>query len=334
MKLSGKLKTLADYLVAPPPVAMKASLRLDVDTRTLRRLDPGYGDFLVHPCVRYIPEGLGGHKWWMVVTPYPRTDVRYENPVLYHGEGNENVPPVRWAFSGIVQDAYPTGYNADGNLFFDGKKLWIIWKEDGTPDTTASSGHNRIMGRSFDGQAFGPVRKFCDNPDTQVNRITAPTLLNVNGAVKCLATRYNGRTDDPVLPHGKSGLAVWRLEGKDLDSGRFVFERDADPDYPAGFDFWHADFFEEKGRYYGVVTPENATRILFGESEDGFSYRFGPKPVCSSGGNLYLGMYKASAVVVDGRIHVFFPRRSLTGRKSRLYCASMGFDAFRRTLSL
>ena len=28
-----------------------------------------FGD-VVHPCVRYIPKGYLGHRWWMVYTPY------------------------------------------------------------------------------------------------------------------------------------------------------------------------------------------------------------------------------------------------------------------------
>ncbi len=27
-----------------------------------------HGD-IVHPCIRYIPEGFEGHQWWMVYTP-------------------------------------------------------------------------------------------------------------------------------------------------------------------------------------------------------------------------------------------------------------------------
>ena len=36
----------------------------------------------VHPCVRYIPEGYLGHKWWMVYTPYYASNDKTENAIL------------------------------------------------------------------------------------------------------------------------------------------------------------------------------------------------------------------------------------------------------------
>ena len=325
MSLISKIGTVVRFLVKPAPVLMKGSRCLKVDVIPLKQIDRKYGDFLVHPCIRYIPEGLNGHKWWMVVTPYPRTDIRYENPVLYYGEENCAMPPREWHYCGIVQGPHRQGYNADGNLFFDGKRLWVFWKETDTENTTKESGGNCVMGRFYDGKSFGPVKKFLDNPDLSANRMTAPCVLEIEGQIKCLATRYEHRLEDHLLPHGKSGLSIWRLDGS-LESGRFVFERDLNPDYPSDFDFWHADFFDYNGKYYSVVTPESAATILLGVSDDGEHYRYESVPLLSSAGNLYLGMYKASAVVSDGRFCLVFPRRTLRGRKSRIYCSEADFS--------
>ena len=328
MTLLSKTGTLIRHFLRPVPVLMKGSRRWKVDVQPLRRLDDRYGEYLIHPCVRHIPGGLAGHEWWMVVTPYPRTDVRYENPVLYYGEGNGPVPPERWCFCAIVQGPHARGYNADGNLYFDGSRLWVFWKETDTENTLAESGGHCMMGRPFDGRSFGPVKKFMDNPDTSAIRIIAPCVIAVGGQVKCLATRFERREEDALLPHGRSGLSLWCLEGT-LETGRFVFEQDLEPEYPAAFDFWHADFFEAEGSFYSVVTPENAASVLLGVSGDGINYRFCPVPLLSSAGNLYLGMYKASAVVADGRFYLIFPRRTLDGRKSRLYCSSVDWAAVR-----
>ena len=321
-----KLKTLWRYCVAPDSTALKGCWRLRVDTASLRALDPCYGDFLIHPCIRYIPNGFAGHSWWMAVTPFPRMDNRYENPILYYGEGDGPEPPRRWHFVAVVQPSHSKGYNADCNLYFDGQLLWILWKETVTSNTTPESGFNCVMGRSFDGVSFGPVKKFMDNPDTTAYRMTAPVVVMDEGKVKCLATFYEKRVADAFQPHGKSGLAVWTLDGGEMADGCFVWERDVAQQYPDWFDLWHLDYFTYRERYYCVATNERATTILMGRSQDGESYDFSPLPLLSKSGNLYVGMYKASAVVRDGVFYLFFPRKNLTGRKSHIYCASMKID--------
>lgn len=325
------IRTLWRFLLSRDAVALRRGRRLRVDTASLRDIDPGYGDFLIHPCVRYIPEGFAGHHWWMAVTPFPRVDDRYENPVLYYGEGEGNEPPRSWHFVGVVQPSYEKGYNADCNLFFDGQLLWILWKETGTPHTTPESGFDCVMGRSFDGHSWGPVKKFLDNPDTSANRMTAPAVVG-GESVKCLATCYEKRVDNYDQPHGKSGLSVWMLAGKGLADGHFVWQRDVPQHYPDWFDLWHTDYFSYKGVHYCVATTERATLMLLGRSEDGESYTFSPLPLLSKTGNLYVGMYKASAVVNDGIFYLFFPGKSLSGRKSRIYCASMQMDELVRRL--
>ena len=75
---------------------MQPGRELNVDVKRLNEIDNKYGDWLIHPCVRYIPEGLGGHKWWMVVTPYPNYNSKYENPILYYGDSNDTTPPLNW----------------------------------------------------------------------------------------------------------------------------------------------------------------------------------------------------------------------------------------------
>ena len=109
--------------------AMPQGKELQVDLTLLHKKSPKYGDWLIHPCVRYIPNGFAGHKWWMVCTPYPNFNSYCENPVLFCGDGDS--VPTKWDFVAIVQDSHKHGYNADGCLYFDGEKLWILWKEDG-----------------------------------------------------------------------------------------------------------------------------------------------------------------------------------------------------------
>ena len=220
------------------PVAMSPGKELNIDVKGLNAIDNKYGDWLIHPCVRYIPEGFAGHKWWMVVTPYPNYDSKYENPILYYGDGNDTTPPLNWNFVGIVQGPYEKGYNADCNLYYDGKKLWIFWKESDTTNTKAESGYKNMMGRSYDGKLFGPVKNFCDNPDNKSMYLAAPVVYEINGNTKCLGVYSPNMGDNtPGVEKKPRSIAVFGIDGV-LENNRFEFECIAPQTYRKGFDFW------------------------------------------------------------------------------------------------
>lgn len=49
----------AVYYVSPIESYISSDEILLVDVDTLNKIDSGYGDWLIHPCVRYIPNGIG-----------------------------------------------------------------------------------------------------------------------------------------------------------------------------------------------------------------------------------------------------------------------------------
>lgn len=316
------------------PVAMKPGRELNIDVKSLNAIDDKYGDWLIHPCVRYIPKGFAGHKWWMVVTPYPNYDSKYENPILYYGEGNDNTPPQNWKFVGIVQGPYKKGYNADCNLHYDGDKLWIFWKESDTINTKPESGHKNMMGRYFDGKEFGPVKNFCDNPDNKSMYLAAPVVYNINDKTQCLGVYSPNMGDNtPGIEKKPRSIAVFGLNG-DLDNNRFEFEHIAPQEYRKGFDFWHIDIFDYKGEYYSLVTPERGTEILLGESEDGISYKYFNKPLLHSNGIQRVPyMYKASGIVIDGVFHLFYPSKLKDKKRVHIFCSSIEFEELLNKLS-
>lgn len=309
------------------PVAMQPGKELDIDVKKLNEIDSKYGDWLIHPCVRYIPEGFAGHKWWMVVTPYPNYDSRYENPLLYYGEGNNSTPPQKWNFVGVVQGTHEKGYNADCNLYFDGSKLWIFWKESDTKNTKAESGYKNMMGRSFDGKDFGPIKNFCDNPDDKSMYLAAPVVYDIKGKTKCLGVYSPNMGDNtPGVERKPRSIAVFNID-TELEKGRFKFEGIAPQRYRQGFDFWHIDIFDYKGKYYSLVTPERGTEIILGESEDGLSYNHFNKPLLHSNGIHRIPyMYKASGVVVDEMFHLFYPSKLKNNKQVHIFCSSINFD--------
>lgn len=313
--------TFRDYLFRHQQSLLRGSdiKRLNLDLDEIHKVDPVYGHWLVHPCVRYIPEGFAGHKWWMVVTPYPNSNSHYEQPVLYYGDGNEVEPPMNWKFVSIVQDPHENGFNSDPNLYYDGSRLWIFWKETKTENTLESANWHSIMARFFDGYSWGPVQKMADNNDPHIANVFAPTILNLEGNIVMLATAFeHPRVEGSQLPFGHNHLALWRLDSKEIECGHFVFERVCKQSYLEDFNFWHADICQiSENSYCCVVTDEQAKRLLIGTSENGLEFEFNDSPLLSSYGNNVGYIYKASPVFVNGGLYVFYPLRTGLLKKNR-----------------
>lgn len=339
MNIIKKILRKAYRITIRPRVAMPRGKELNVDTESLRRINPQYGDWIIHPCVRYIPEGFAGHRWWMVVTPYPQYKCELENPVLYYGQGNTEEPPTEWTFVRIIQDTHPKGYNADGNLYFDGKKLWIFWKESDTQNTRPECGYKNMMGVSYDGINFSKPRVFCNNPDDKSMYLAAPVVMNIQQGkskdIKCIGVFspvINDNAKGKEFMHPRS-LAVFGLNNNDLENGQFHFERIAKQTYFEGCDFWHVDMFEYNGKYYCLETPQNGAFILLGESTDGMSYRFFKMPLQHQ--NSYHPtpyLYKASGVVIGGFFHLFYPTKMKDKKRVHLFCSTIKMDELLKKL--
>lgn len=105
--------------------------------------DKTYGD-VVHPCVRYIPEGFEGHQWWMVYTPYYGKTDGMENPRLCYADAKEGEVPTTWKFYCIIKDKPEKGNNSDPTLIFHCNKLYVFWRENET-DHAKDFGYSRAI---------------------------------------------------------------------------------------------------------------------------------------------------------------------------------------------
>ena len=322
------------YYISPIESYISQDMELIIDTDTLNVLDSGYGDWLIHPCVRYIPEGLGGHKWWMSLTPYPEGNSKYEQPVLYYGVTNGDTPPSTWEYFGLIQDMHKSGYNADPNLYYDqvSGKMIIVWKEAYTENTMGGAKFNALMCRTFDGYSFGKILKLADNCDPDVEYITCPTLLPVGDSIFCFATEFEYKRDSKKrLQHGRSNIALWRPKNMNIDSLSYIYCKCLKQEYPSSFDYWHTDFAYDSisGFYYSVVTDEDGFSLLAGRSMDGFHYEYSEKPLKSFHDKQHeRNIYKASLVPTDNSIYVFYPKRLKGERRVHIYCAEFDRRSF------
>lgn len=260
----------------------------------------------VHPCVRYIPT-FAGHDWWMVTTPYPNSNSGVENPILYYGDSGENdTPPLSWQGGAIVEDTPLSGYNSDCNLYYDGEKLWIFWRENGTPDCKHHNVERGIFARyTTDGITFSEKYYFCGNTFSMAGKTgdteMCPCVFQIGNSLKMLATYYE------FTPQRRPyGLSVWNCPNG-IDSHSFEFDINVGILHTPVFKFWHFDLFTYNDKYYCVATSENADAVYMGVSNDGINYKFWGTPLISTDIYTDYSYYKPSALVKNGVLYLWHP---------------------------
>lgn len=284
-----------------------------------------YFDDLIHPCVRYIEGGFGGHDWWMVATPFRGNDDSIENPILFYGDSRDGgLPPVEWFASAIVEDTPSQGYNSDGAIFIEQDKLWVFWRENHTQDCYSSNYKRATFGRStVDGFSFSEKKVFAGEKSLVKDSELCPIILKRDGMISLYGAHYEFK------PRRQShGLAVWNLDGDNLESSKFEMNQIGNLDCPPGFKFWHFDIFFYSDKYYCVATPEKADAIYFGISIDGVNFKFASRPLLSSGGTGRTYFYKPSALVKDGIFYLWHPvaEKGIKPRTSRIWMSRINFN--------
>ena len=268
-----------------------------------------YGDFAIHPCVRYIPQGVGGHKWWMVVSPYPNYDTDKENILLFHGaENSDKEPPQRWIFVSEVCGTHPQGFNSDPNLYFDGKELWIIWREWETENLPKGCPICCIMcSRTSDGVNFSEHSIIAHNQyseyDSKGDTSMCPIVYKYNDELCMYGSIY---AYEPYL--SPKGTARYKYK-----NGFFTldgFQQRANN----WFDLWHFDLFEYNGYLYQIITGQFGNTIYIGRSKDGKTFKYSKRPLYSYPFFIKKNyFYKPTAQVLDNKLYVFFPRKTKNG---------------------
>ena len=284
------------------------------------KLPEEYGDFAVHPCVRYIECGIGGYQWWMVLSPYPNYDTSKENVLLFRGDSeHKDTPPVKWKYVKEVCGTHQKGFNSDPNLYYDGKELWVVWREcetenlpEGVPicctmctkttDSIQFTEHHIIAHNEF------------DQEDGRGDSSMCPILVNYGGKLKMYASNYVYKPN--LKPLGTSRYnydengKMFKLEG--------VYKSDSEY-----FDLWHFDMFECNGYLYQIITGQFGNAIYLGRSKDGIVFKYSKKPLYSYPWFIKKNFfYKPTAQVFDDKLYVFFPRKK-RGKALRIVMRSM-----------
>lgn len=310
-----------------------------------------HGD-VVHPCVRYIPQGYLGHKWWMVYTPYYAANDRTENPILCYSDSDDSCPPTHWKVAYQVQEQPMKGYNSDPTLFYDNEKMYVMWRENLT-DRCDKFGFVRAtfgaeIFKSGIGEVFGPLvgtRDFEDDAEV------SPTFIKMkDGKYRCYAMhlRFHSPFIQKSIPLVKkileSAVKVLDILGiwsQQKGFGYAIWESDDVTQsftYLKTFKFtncnklyrpWHMDIFEFENQLFSIVqTNQCNADICLAKCNDDIHFRMYDKPLMTNKTCQKVGLYKSTGLVFNNNLVLYYTAQDINNRSlNKLYMTKIVFPS-------
>lgn len=289
-----------------------------------------YHNDCLHPCIRHVPEGFCGYNWWMVQSPYYNRDSSLENPILYFSKDRDI--PVNWEPVAIVQDTPPIGFNSDPVLFYEDGKLWIFWREFGTPLCKQLGIEKATVGCfTDDGKKFSSVKVYLTENSAVEDKEQCPILIKRGLLYLFYAVHYRY---NPIRQ--SKGIAIW--EGTSLENPDFVYKETIKlkPTYicdkwkqkrigqkllfipkPQKHDIWHFDLFEYQNKLYMFSVGEWGDNIMLSVAKDYHHFKTLHKPLVNS---------HYTEQFLKYRPYFYKPTGFITGNTLHLYYTSMGKD--------
>lgn len=311
-----------------------------------------HGDIL-HPCIRFIPEGFEGHQWWMVYTPwYSKTD-GMENPRLCYADAEKGKVPTTWKFYCIIKDKPEKGYNSDPTLIFCNHKLYVFWRE---VETT------RVQNLGYKKATFGCYVKnkevtYFDEPtlgdlEKQTDHEICPNFWEEKGIVRGFAIHY---LPNPKWIYSFPEKLMWYLyrfriveyayyligSNKKKTYGVALWEGDTIEkpfQYVKTIPFkgvsrlyrpWHMDLFEaenEEGEtsLFAVVQTDDKFADICLAQLKGAHFQFYPKPLVTNKSIGMIGIYKPCAVMLNDTFYLYYTARDDSDASlNRMFVTSM-----------
>lgn len=320
-----------------------------------------HGDVL-HPCVRFLEEGFEGHKWWMVYTPYYGGNDSLENPRLCYSDNSGQDVPLSWRFYCEIKGKPSVGYNSDPTLMFWEGRLYVFFRENYTEKARSFGCSRATMGcyvlnrevffiqgpqlieerRNVDKEvcpAFVSMNKgvraysfhirFCSRIMYRLPQPLSTALYRFLGLLKelCIYDRIQFR-----------GVSIWEA---DRPEDRFTYRRTVRMKRLGIFTHpWHFDVFRATDRngiesvFAIIQSDDQYADIRLARSEDGEHFSLFREPLITSDTIGMKGIYKPSAVVVDGKFLLFYTARDNIDRSlNRLFVTKEDWQSILQRLS-
>lgn len=223
-----------------------------------------------HPSVVYIPQGLGGHSYWIACTPYPFGNDDYENPSIYASDDGVHwcVPKnVHNPVSGLPADVEQGGYYSDPQLVYRSGtlELWFRYfphKEKGQKESDYLNSILRMT--TSDGVHWSAPQKLIE----QKTGLLSPVVLYEKNAYTLWFTDYTGQ-----MWHTNSA------DGTVWDAAQKVKVK-----MPKGAVLWHQNMIGSDKGYEALLTVQKQYRdplrhrvkysyeLYYGDSKDGLDF--------------------------------------------------------------
>ncbi|HCM16402.1 MAG TPA: hypothetical protein DHW79_10800 [Candidatus Cloacimonas sp.] len=254
-------------------------------------------DEVCHPDVLYFPQGWNGSKYWMSNTPYPSSNVAFENPsIVVSNDGlNWGEPP---GIENPIADVYQgtdinNNYNSDSQLFRypDGATIGLIWRQ--------KNGWNNELLKLKTSQ-------------NGIDWSSASTILSVWNTDPDL----NESVLSPCILFNGSSYMLWTVNTKVNPRGVYL-RHSMTPDFsdseailtdigefPEGFRVWHMDVEFIEGFFHMLASVGNPDtqegRVLYlGKSLDGIHWSFSSQPVMTGVYGAWDALLYRSAFIPD-----------------------------------
>jgi hypothetical protein len=254
-----------------------------------------YKNDCLHPCIRYIPDGFLGYKWWMVQSPYYERNSKIENPILYFS--NDLDSPQNWECVGVVRDTPLKGYNSDPNLFYEDNKLWVFWRECKTSLCDELNVAKVTVGcYTSDGVTYSPVQVYLTQESEYEDKEQCPILIKKGNKYFFYAVHYQYKPIRRSL-----GIVIW--EGNSLERPDFIFKQNCKikPVFtcdkwkqlkiaghlfffpkPLKHNIWHFDLFVFNDKLYMFSVDEWGDNIMMSVSSDSVNFKYNRIPLINS----------------------------------------------------
>lgn len=280
--------------------------------------DARYHNDILHPCVRYVAEGFGGHQWWMVQSPHYGRDDSIENPILFFGDTEpDGTPPLTWYFADVVKDSPETGYNSDPNLYFADDRLYVLWREFRTGRVINAGYNSAIYAMAYDTFLQKQQEVFvCGTPaSSPYDLVDLSPIVTVHDGSISLYTLYFRRESSlikravaKILQMVGCKYSVHKTVGINRLSGASLRDMDAAPKLLHFTNIgwrrpWHFDIIMFNGQMFLLVFCQMRQNIYLAAS-DGDGFRMFDRPLLPP--RMLVDTYKPTGAVIGNNLYLYY----------------------------
>ncbi len=245
MSVFGKIRHLFDGTYSREDVLIRVCGKLGIHPREYRLLKwvrraPRSSDMRYIPLKTYDGSGQATHpdvlwdggRWVMALTPYPRSNDKFENPCVYTSPDGRRWTPIKETYPLVGGYAEEGKYNSDPDIVFYGGKYELFWRVH----TTYPQIENAIYSVMSE----------------DLHTWSEPTLIFKSEGYQVLSPAALVRQGKRILFWVEDRDETFRLVRYDVDTqSRTEIALDG---VPEGRTLWHLDVSDLHGQTVAVIT--------------------------------------------------------------------------------